>query len=169
MAENISNNLKKITERLQAACTSHKRDVNSVRLIAVSKTKPVQAILEALDAGQIDFGENYVQEALDKQQALRDLALEWHFIGPIQSNKTRPIAENFSWVHSLDRLKIAERLSAQRPVTLAPLAVCLQVRLGDEATKSGATPADLPALADHTTAYWIALNTSAFMSSATSA
>jgi len=100
------------------------------------------------DVGQREFGENYVQEALEKQAALRDLPLEWHFIGPIQSNKTRAIAENFSWVHSIDRLKIAERLSAQRPPGLPPLQVCVEVNVSGEASKGGVAPAELPALAD---------------------
>ena len=102
---------------------------------------------ELAACGQRAFGENYVPEAFDKQQALRDLALEWHFIGPIQSNKTRPIAENFSWVHSLDRLKIAERLSAQRPADLPPLHVCIELNVSGEASKGGVSLAELPALA----------------------
>lgn len=113
----------------------------------MSKTKPASAIREIHAAGVHDFGENYLQEALTKQQALSDLPLIWHFIGPIQSNKTKAIAEHFDWVHSVDRLKIAQRLSEQRPAGLAPLNICLQVNVSGEDSKSGCTPADLPALA----------------------
>jgi hypothetical protein len=123
------------------------RDANSIHLLAVSKTKPAQAVREAYAAGMCDFGENYLQEALGKQAELTDLPLSWHFIGPIQSNKTRAIAENFAWVHSVDRLKIAQRLSEQRPADLPPLNICIQVNVSGEASKSGCTPADLPALA----------------------
>jgi pyridoxal phosphate enzyme (YggS family) len=117
-------------------------------LLAVSKTKPAQALREAYAAGLRDFGENYLQEALGKQLELADLPLIWHFIGPIQSNKTRAIAEHFDWVHSVDRLKIAQRLSEQRPAELPPLNICIQVNVSGEASKSGCTPADLPALAE---------------------
>ncbi|GBL57934.1 hypothetical protein PCLA_08r0426 [Pseudomonas citronellolis] len=113
----------------------------------MSKTKPAADIREAHAAGLDDFGENYLQEALGKQVELADLALTWHFIGPIQSNKTRPIAEHFHWVHSVDRLKVAERLSAQRPADLPPLNVCLQVNVSGEDSKSGCAPGELPALA----------------------
>jgi len=119
-----------------------------VRLLAVSKTLGDAAVRALADVGQRELGENYVQEALEKQAAFRDLPLEWHFIGPIQSNKTRAIAENFSWVHSIDRLKIAERLSAQRPPGLPPLQVCVEVNVSGEASKGGVAPAELPALAD---------------------
>ena len=118
-----------------------------MRLLAVSKTFPAAAVREAYLAGQTAFGENYLQEALDKMDALRDLPLEWHFIGPIQSNKTRAIAENFAWVHSVDRLKIAERLSAQRPPHLPPLNVCLQVNVSGEESKSGVAPEEVMELA----------------------
>jgi hypothetical protein len=111
-----------------------------VTLLAVSKTFPESAIREAYAAGQHCFGESYLQEALQKLEALRDLAIEWHFIGPIQSNKTRPIAEHFHWVHSVDRLKIAERLSAARPADQSPLNVCVQVNVSGEASKSGIEP-----------------------------
>jgi pyridoxal phosphate enzyme (YggS family) len=114
----------------------------------VSKTKPAQALREAYAAGLRDFGENYLQEALGKQLELADLPLIWHFIGPIQSNKTRAIAEHFDWVHSVDRLKIAQRLSEQRPAELPSLNICIQVNVSGEASKSGCTPADLPALAE---------------------
>jgi len=125
-----------------------------VRLLAVSKTFPVEAVLEAVAAGQRAFGENYLQEGVEKiaavaraQPAPPDSPLEWHFIGPIQSNKTRPIATSFDWVHTVDRLKIAQRLSEQRPPEMGPLNICLQVNISGEATKSGATPAELPELA----------------------
>jgi pyridoxal phosphate enzyme (YggS family) len=123
--------------------------VDSVTLLAVSKTQPAAAVLEAHQAGQRAFGENYVQEALDKIAALAELrnTLEWHLIGPLQSNKTRVVAEAFDWVHSVDRLKIAQRLAEQRPAELPPLNVCLQVNVSGEASKSGIDPAELPALA----------------------
>jgi pyridoxal phosphate enzyme (YggS family) len=116
-------------------------------LLAVSKTFGAASVRSLAACGQTAFGENYVQEALEKQAQLRDLALEWHFIGPIQSNKTRAIAENFAWVHSVDRLKIAERLAAQRPPGLPPLQICLELNVSGEASKGGVTAAELPALA----------------------
>lgn len=119
----------------------------AVSLLAVSKTFPADAVREAYAAGQRCFAESYVQEALDKIAALRDLPIEWHFIGPIQSNKTRAIAENFAWAHSVDRLKIAERLSSQRPPGMPPLQVCLQVNISDESSKSGVAPDDAIKLA----------------------
>ncbi len=119
----------------------------AVSLLAVSKTFPADAVREAYAAGQRCFAESYVQEALDKIAALRDLPIEWHFIGPIQSNKTRAIAENFAWAHSVDRLKIAERLSSQRPPGMPPLQVCLQVNISDESSKSGVAPGDAIKLA----------------------
>jgi pyridoxal phosphate enzyme (YggS family) len=118
-----------------------------VRLLAVSKAQPAARLREAFAAGLQAFGENYLQEALAKQAALIDLPIEWHFIGPLQSNKTRAVAEHFDWLHSLDRLKLAERLSAQRPMGRAPLQVCLQVNVSGEPSKSGVTPAELPELA----------------------
>ncbi|PZQ36493.1 MAG: YggS family pyridoxal phosphate-dependent enzyme, partial [Ectopseudomonas oleovorans] len=118
-----------------------------IGLLAVSKTKPAEAIREAHAAGLRDFGENYLQEALEKQTQLADLPLIWHFIGPIQSNKTRPIAEHFDWVHSVDRLKIAQRLSEQRPAHLPALNICLQVNISGEDSKSGCSPEELTALA----------------------
>jgi hypothetical protein len=123
--------------------------VSSVTLLAVSKTQPPQAVRDAAAAGQSRFGENYVQEALDKMAALADLRprLEWHLIGPLQANKTRAVAEQFDWVHSVDRLRIAERLSAQRPAGEPPLQVCLQVNVSGEDSKSGLAPAEVPALA----------------------
>ena len=120
-------------------------------LLAVSKTFSAEAVIQAADAGQVAFGENYLQEALDKQQAVQtlrpDLALEWHFIGPIQSNKTRPLAEHFAWAHAVDREKIARRLSEQRPPDLPPLNICLQVNVSGEDSKSGVAPDEVLALA----------------------
>lgn len=144
----IAANISTLGERINAAAQAAQRDPASVGLLAVSKTKPAQALREAYAAGLRDFGENYLQEALGKQLELADLPLCWHFIGPIQSNKTRAIAENFAWVHSVDRLKIAQRLSEQRPEDLPPLNICIQVNVSGEASKSGCTPADLPALAE---------------------
>jgi len=118
-----------------------------VTLLAVSKAQPAEKLREAFVAGQKQFGENYLQEALNKQAELSDLPIEWHFIGPIQSNKTQPIAQHFSWVHGVDRLKIAQRLNDARPAELAPLQICLQVNTSGEASKSGITPDELPALA----------------------
>ena len=131
------------------ACTAAGRDPASVRLLAVSKTFPAQAVREARAAGQIAFGENYVQEGVAKIEALSDLraGLEWHCVGPLQSNKTRPVAAHFDWVHSIDRLKIAERLAEQRPADLPPLQVCLQVNVDAGANKSGVTPEETLALA----------------------
>ncbi|UDI92604.1 YggS family pyridoxal phosphate-dependent enzyme [Pseudomonas sp. IAC-BECa141] len=143
----IADNIALVSSRIHAATAAAGRDENSVRLLAVSKTKPAQALREAYAAGLRDFGENYLQEALGKQLELADLPLIWHFIGPIQSNKTRSIAEHFAWVHSVDRLKIAQRLSEQRPTDLPPLNICIQVNVSGEASKSGCTPQDLPALA----------------------
>ena len=143
----IADNIGLVSQRIRAAADAVQRDASSIHLLAVSKTKPAQAVREAYAAGLRDFGENYLQEALGKQADLTDLPLSWHFIGPIQSNKTRAIAEHFAWVHSVDRLKIAQRLSEQRPADLPPLNICIQVNVSGEASKSGCTPADLPALA----------------------
>ena len=143
----IADNIAEVEARIRAAALAVQRDVTSIHLLAVSKTKPAAALREAYAAGVRDFGENYLQEARAKQVELTDLPLSWHFIGPIQSNKTRAIAENFAWVHSVDRLKIAQRLSEQRPADLPPLNICIQVNVSGEASKSGCTPADLPALA----------------------
>nr|WP_315434613.1 YggS family pyridoxal phosphate-dependent enzyme [uncultured Pseudomonas sp.] len=144
----IADNILQVSSRIQAAAKAAHRDENCIHLLAVSKTKPAQALREAYAAGLRDFGENYLQEALGKQLELADLPLIWHFIGPIQSNKTRAIAEHFDWVHSVDRLKIAQRLSEQRPAELPPLNICIQVNVSGEASKSGCTPTDLPALAE---------------------
>jgi pyridoxal phosphate enzyme (YggS family) len=143
----ILSNLQATRAAIEQAARSAQRNVADVHLLAVSKTFPPEAVREAYQAGQVAFGENYLQEALEKIAALRDLPLEWHFIGPLQSNKTRAIAENFAWVHSVDRLKIAERLSAQRPPHLPPLNVCLQVNVSGEQSKSGVAPADAAQLA----------------------
>ena len=143
----IAGNIARVEARIRAAALAVHRDVTSIHLLAVSKTKPAAALREAHAAGVRDFGENYLQEARAKQIELADLPLCWHFIGPIQSNKTRDIAEHFAWVHSVDRLKIAQRLSEQRPANLPPLNICIQVNVSGEASKSGCTPADLPALA----------------------
>ncbi len=140
--------LQGVRNRIAAAAARAGRDPASVELLAVSKTFDAGAVRALAGAGQRTFGENYLQEALVKQAALADLALEWHFIGPIQSNKTRPIAENFSWVHSVDRLKIAERLSAQRPPGLPPLNVCVEVNVSGEASKGGASADALPGLVE---------------------
>ncbi|WP_043240855.1 YggS family pyridoxal phosphate-dependent enzyme [Pseudomonas solani] len=143
----IAENIAKVRARIREAAQASERDFSAIGLLAVSKTKPAAAIREAHACGVVDFGENYLQEALAKQQELADLPLTWHFIGPIQSNKTKPIAEHFHWVHSVDRLKIAERLSAQRPTHLPPLNICLQVNVSGEASKSGCAPEELPTLA----------------------
>ena len=157
----IGSNLQEVKRRIAAACATAGRDANirtssaapgappGVLLLAVSKTFEEAAVREAHAAGQQAFGENYVQEALAKIAALADLrpAIEWHLIGPLQSNKTRAVSEAFDWVHSIDRLKTAQRLSEQRPAWLPPLNLCLQVNVSGEASKSGVAPADLPALA----------------------
>ncbi|MBL8344132.1 MAG: YggS family pyridoxal phosphate-dependent enzyme [Rubrivivax sp.] len=145
----IGSNLQEVRQRIARACAESGRDANSVTLLAVSKTFPAEAVREAFAAGACAFGENYVQEALAKIDALADLRarLAWHLIGPLQSNKTRPVAEAFDWVHTVDRLKIAERLAAQRPADLPPLDICLQVNVCGEDSKSGVAPGELPALA----------------------
>ena len=143
----IAENIAKVGERIRAAAQASGRDLDHIGLLAVSKTKPAAAVREAYAAGIRDFGENYLQEALEKQAELSELPLIWHFIGPIQSNKTKPIAEHFAWVHSVDRLKIAQRLSEQRPTGLPPLNICLQVNVSAEDSKSGCAPVELAALA----------------------
>ena len=145
----IQSNLQAVNARITAACAAFGRDRAGVRLVAVSKTWPAEAVREAAAAGQLDFGENYLQEALDKIAALSSLPakLRWHFIGPLQSNKTRPVAEHFDWVHSVDREKIAERLNAQRPEGAPALNLCIQVNISGEASKSGVEPAALATLA----------------------
>ncbi|MCX7210940.1 MAG: YggS family pyridoxal phosphate-dependent enzyme [Burkholderiales bacterium] len=147
----ISENLQLVQHRIATSAQAAGRDPTSITLLAVSKTFDAQAVLTAAQAGQRAFGENYVQEAIDKILVTRELnpnlQLEWHFIGPIQSNKTRQIAEHFDWVHSVDRLKIAQRLSEQRPADMPPLQICLQVNVSGEATKSGLEPDALLELA----------------------
>ena len=145
----IAANIQQVRERMARACALAHRPVESVTLLIVSKTYSAEAVREAVAAGERRFGENYVQEGIDKIGALIDLRsdLEWHLIGPLQSNKTRVVASQFDWVHTVDRLKIAERLSAQRPPELPPLQVCLQVNTSGEANKSGIDPAELAPLA----------------------
>lgn len=143
----IANNLQAVDAAIAAAVQAAGRRREDVQLLAVSKTFGPDAVREALQAGQRAFGENYVQEALDKIAALAGELIEWHFIGPIQSNKTRPIANHFDWVHTVEREKIAQRLSEQREAGRAPLNVCIQVNVSGEESKSGCTEADLPALA----------------------
>lgn len=143
----ILSNLQAIHQAIALAVSAAGRDPSSVQLLAVSKTFPVDAIREAYAAGQRAFGENYVQEALDKIAVLNELPIEWHFIGPIQSNKTRAIAEHFAWVHGVDRIKIAQRLSEQRPSNLPSLNICLQVNVSGEQSKSGVAPEDVLDLA----------------------
>jgi pyridoxal phosphate enzyme (YggS family) len=145
--ENIAENLNKTRSRIIAAEQKYGRAADSVRLLAVSKTHPPGTIRAAVQAGQRHFGENYVQEAVDKIHALAGLDLVWHFIGPIQSNKTRLLAEHFDWVHSLDRIRIAKRLSEGRPAGRPALNVCIQVNISGESTKSGVNPSDAVELA----------------------
>lgn len=147
----IALKLQAVDSTIQAACAAAGRPREAVQLLAVSKTFGADAVLEAIAAGQLAFGENYLQEALDKIAAVAAAqpaaAVEWHFIGPIQSNKTRPLATHFDWVHTVERLKIAQRLSEQRPADLPPLHVCLQVNISGEASKSGVAPEELLPLA----------------------
>lgn len=140
-------NIPKVLQRLRRSAKKYDRAENDILLLAVSKTRSAQDIRAAFHAGLADFGESYLQEAVAKIGELADLPLTWHFIGPIQSNKTRPIAEHFHWVHSVDREKIARRLNDQRPAELPPLQVCLQVNISGEESKSGCSPEELPALA----------------------
>ena len=147
MNSSIAQNLAQVHAQIQTACQRADRPQGGVQLLAVSKTWGPEAVRAAHAAGQTAFGENYIQEGVDKIGALQDLPLEWHCIGPIQSNKTRLVAEHFDWVHSIDRLKIAQRLSEQRPAHLTPLQVCIQVNVDGGETKSGVSPKELPALA----------------------
>ncbi|CAM3491564.1 YggS family pyridoxal phosphate-dependent enzyme [Halomonas lysinitropha] len=145
----LSESLAAARTRLAEALNATERPADAARLLAVSKTKPAAMIREAWHLGQREFGENYVQEALDKQAELTELdPIVWHFIGPLQSNKTREVAEHFSWVHSVDREKIARRLNDQRPEALGPLNICLQVNISEETSKSGVSLEALPALAE---------------------
>lgn len=143
----IASRLAAVHARIREAEHTHGRDAQSVQLLAVSKRQPIDAIREAFAQGQRAFGENYLQEGEQKRQALADLPIEWHFIGPLQSNKTRAVAEGFDWVHTIDRLKIARRLSEQRPGEKPPLNCCIQVNVSGEASKSGVAPEQAPALA----------------------
>jgi len=150
----IVERLKEVRSQIENACQQCNRSPDSVQLLAVSKTKPASAVHELYQAGHHNFGENYLQEALTKQQELTDLdALVWHFIGPIQSNKTRDIATHFDWVQSIDRVKIARRLNEQRPNSLPPLQVLIQVNIDAEASKSGVPAAEVPALAEAIVAF----------------
>ncbi|MCZ2722621.1 YggS family pyridoxal phosphate-dependent enzyme [Marinomonas sp. 15G1-11] len=145
----IATNLEQVRKQIEDVNSQYQRELGAVRLLAVSKTKPIADIITAYESGQRLFGENYVQEAIDKCAALSHLEhIEWHFIGPIQSNKSRLVAENLDWVHTLDREKIAIRLSEQRPESLAPLNVCIQVNISGEETKSGVHLEELQALVD---------------------
>jgi pyridoxal phosphate enzyme (YggS family) len=143
----IARNLQNIRARIAEAARKYGRDPADIALLAVSKTWPADRVADAARAGQKAFGENYVGEGVSKIAELSAFGLEWHFIGPLQSNKTRPVAENFAWAHSIDRLRTAERLSEQRPPELAPLQVCLQVNTRGEATKSGVAPGEAVSLA----------------------
>jgi pyridoxal phosphate enzyme (YggS family) len=143
----IRTNLQRVRERMAQACAAAQRAVTDVRLLAVSKTFGPDAVREAFAAGQTAFGENYIQEAVEKIGLLAELPLEWHCIGPIQSNKTRLVAAHFHWAHTVDRLKIAQRLSEQRPEGMPPLQVCIQVNIDGGPTKSGVAPPEVLALA----------------------
>ena len=145
--QNLPENIRQVQERIKRAVAECGRSVDSVTLLAVCKSQPADIVRAAARAGLSEFGESYVQEALGKIEALRDLPLTWHFVGKIQTNKTRDIAENFAWVHGVDRLRIAERLSGQRPFHAPPLNICLQVNIGAEASKGGVAPAEASALA----------------------
>ena len=149
MTTTIASRLQAVHDRIATVAQSLGRQPGEIMLLAASKTNPAERLREAWQAGQKIFGENYLQEALAKMQHLTDLPIEWHFIGPIQSNKTRRIAEKFSWVHSVDRAKIADRLSKDRSDSLPPLQICLQVNVSGEASKSGVAPEDLASLAAH--------------------
>jgi pyridoxal phosphate enzyme (YggS family) len=144
----LIHSLKQLQTRIKLAEISYQRQANSVLLLAVSKTKPASILATAYQAGQRHFGENYLQEAMSKQQALGAFDITWHFIGPIQSNKTKAIASHFDWVHSVDSLKIARRLSEQRPLHLPPLNICLQVNISDETSKSGVHLSELGELCE---------------------
>jgi pyridoxal phosphate enzyme (YggS family) len=144
--KNIAKSLESVHRQIRATEAEFERTPGTVGLVAVSKTRPPEDIQAALNAGQFDFGENYAREAVDKIERIGDKRAVWHFIGPVQSNKTRIIARYFQWLHSIDRVKIARRLSEARPDSLPPLNVCLQVNISDEKTKSGVPLAELPAL-----------------------
>jgi hypothetical protein len=148
LPQKLPERLQLVRQRIAEAASAAGRDPASVTLIGVSKTQPAAAVREAIAAGLADFGENYVQEAMGKLREVADESVTWHFIGALQSNKTREVAAHFHWVHTIDREKIARRLSEQRPFHSPPLQVCLQVRLGGEETKSGVGASELDALAD---------------------
>lgn len=143
----IAPRLETVRQRIRVAAQDYDRDPASVRLVAISKKKPADMIRAALDAGQTDFGENYLQDALDKIEQLTDTHAVWHFVGDIQSNKTRDIAAHFAWAHAVDRLKIARRLSDQRPETMEPINICIQINIDDQDSKSGIAPEDVDELA----------------------
>lgn len=143
---NISHNLEQIRQQITSYAASCQRQASEITLLAVSKTKPASAIKEAYDAGQRNFGENYAQELAEKALELKDHCITWHFIGPVQSNKTRQIAEHAHWVHSVDRFKVAKRLNEQRPLALPPLKVCIQVNIDNSQTKSGIAESELEVL-----------------------
>lgn len=143
----ISDNLEQVRQKIASSCDLAGRDPQEVTLLAVSKTKPIESVRSAYSCGQTHFGENYLQEAVDKIIGLQDLPITWHFIGPIQSNKTRQVAEHFAWAHSVDRSKIASRLNDQRPEELPPLQVCIQVNVDGDHNKSGCSPEEAKALA----------------------
>jgi pyridoxal phosphate enzyme (YggS family) len=145
--QNLPERVRAVHERVDSALRAAGRNVDSVTLLAASKAQPANSIRALAQSGVRNFGESYLQEALEKMQELRELELTWHFIGRLQANKTRPVAGSFDWVHGVDRLKIAERLAEARPFHAPPLNVCLQVNIGDEASKGGVSPAELPALA----------------------
>lgn len=147
MINNIAERIKEVRNQIKQATQAAQRQPHSVQLLAVSKTKPAADVAAAHAAGQVNFGENYVQEGVQKITQLQHLPLTWHFIGPIQSNKTKDIAEHFAWVHSLDREKIARRLSQQRPAHLPPLQVLIQINIDDESSKAGIAPAQLEQMA----------------------
>ena len=146
ISANLQANLLAVRRRIEEACAAAGREAGEVSLLAVSKTWPAETVAAAAACGQRRFGESYVQEAQEKIAGLRPLDLEWHFIGPLQSNKTRPVAGEFAWVHSVDRQKIAERLAAQRPASLPPLNICVEVNVSGETSKGGCLPSEAPSL-----------------------
>ena len=146
--QNIENNLARIKQQIEQAATDFDRKTSNISLLAVSKRKPASDLRSAYNCGQRDFGENFLQEAQQKMRELADLDIVWHFIGPVQSNKTKALAESFDWVHCVDRVKIAQRLSNQRPESMPPLNICIQVNIDLEASKSGVAPNDITALAE---------------------
>jgi len=146
--QNIDKNLAKVRRQIDHSASQYGRDTGTISLLAVSKKKPASDLRSAYECGQHDFGENYLQEAQDKMLELADLDIVWHFIGPVQSNKTRALAESFDWVHCVDRQKIAQRLSDQRPDSMPPLNVCIQVNIDLEKSKSGVAPGDIISLAE---------------------